>query len=205
LVIPSVTAPARRVLGALAQGNPAVARRLVAVTGDGIPVNALFRDGEFAWPVRAIPIPLVLFTHTNPFDWDEPSDGNPPRGYELSPPGRPGDVKSSTEDIQLFTTMIRVLARGSFPDGRNQLTDGPDALVARFRTLSPPFFESSGNRLRGSGEFVVVLRPTPRAESGATYPDAVIEVFSRHPDGWRKLHSRPVVQTTRPADGGSSE
>ncbi len=204
LVIPTVTAPARRVLGGLAQGNPAAARRLVAVTGDGIPVNALFRDGEFAWPVRTVPIPLVLFTHTDPFDWDEPNDPNPPRGYELLPPARPGDVKSSTEDIQLFTTLIRVTARGAFADG-GRVADGPDALAARLRTLSPPFFDSSGNRLSGVGEHVVVLRPTPRTELDATHPDATIDVYTRQDGEWVRTRTRPVVQTVRPDDRGAGE
>ena len=206
LVIPTVTAPARRVLGALAQGAPGAARRLVAVTGDGIPVNALFRDGEFAWPVRAIPIPLVLFTHTDPFDWDEAGDHVPPRGYELHPPARPGDVKGSTEDIQLFTTLTAVLARGAFPDGADGVVPGPDALAAGFRALAPAFFDPSGNRLTGSGEHVVVLRPTPRVEGVVTYPDAVIDVYARASGRpWVRIHSRPVVQTVRPGDGGSGE
>lgn len=206
LVVPTVTAPARRILGGLAQGNPAAARRLVAVTGDGIPVNALFRDGEFAWPVRALPIPLVLFTHTDPFDWDEPGDPTPPKGYELTPPLKPGDVKNSTEDIQLFAAITRVLVRGAFPDGANRVTDGPDALAQRFRALEPAFFDPSGNRLTGSGEHVVVLRPTPRAEGGSvTYPDATIEVWTRRSGTWTRLRARPVVQTVRPYDFGAGE
>jgi hypothetical protein len=199
LVIPTVTAPARRVLGALAQGNPATARRLVAVTGDGIPVNALYRDGEFAWPVRAIPIPLVLFTHADPFDWDEPNDPAPPHGYELSPPVKPTDVKSSTEDVLHFNTLARVLAGAAFPDGAGRVIDGPDALVARFRAATPAFFDPSGNRLTGSGEHVVVLRPTARVEGTVTYPDAVLEVWTRR-DGatWQRIHTRTVVQTVHP-------
>ncbi|QJW95362.1 hypothetical protein [Frigoriglobus tundricola] len=66
-------------------GEPRRARRLVAITGDGIPVNALFRDGEFAWPVRAIPVPLVLFTHTDPLDWDEPGSTCPRPGTRSTP------------------------------------------------------------------------------------------------------------------------
>lgn len=202
LVIPTVTTPARRVMRALAQGTPGAARRLVAVTGDGIPVNALFRDGDLAWPVRAIPIPLVLFTHTDPFDWDEPGDHVPPRGYELPPPSKPGDVKNSTEDIQQFTTISAVLARGAFPDGDGRVVEGADALVAHFRSLSPTFFDPSGNRLTGSGEHVVVLRPTPRLEGVVTYPDAVLEVWTRQGGTqWNRIHSRPVVQTMRPHDG----
>jgi hypothetical protein len=205
LVIPTVTAPARRVLGALAQGNPGAARRLVAVTGDGIPVNALFRDGEFAWPVRAIPIPLVLFTHTDPFDWDETGGHVPPHGYELYPPVKPGDVKNSTEDIRLFTTLTAVLARGAFPDGSDRVVPGPDELAAGFHALAPAFFDPSGNRLTGSGEYVVVLRPTPRVEGVVTYPDALIDVYTRRAGAWVHRHSRPVVQTMRPNDWGAGE
>lgn len=201
VVVPTVTAPARRVLAGLAQGNPAAARRLVAVTGDGIPVNVLFRDGEFAWPVRAIPIPLVLFTHTDPFDWDEPGDPPAPKGYELTPPAKPGDVKNSTEDIQLFALMTRVLTRGAFADGTGGLVAGADELTGRFRALEPAFFDPSGNRLSGSGEHVVVLRPTPRAEGVVTYPDAMIEVWTPGAAGaWVRVRSRPVVQTVRPSD-----
>jgi hypothetical protein len=205
IVVPTVTAPARRVLGGLAQGNPGAARRLVAVTGDGIPVNALFRDGEFAWSVRSIPIPLVLFTHTDPFDWDEPGDHVPPRGYELHPPATPADVKNSTEDILLFTTLTAVLARAAFPDASGQLVAGADALTARFRTLDPPFFDPSGNRLTGLGENVVVLRPTARVEGVLTYPDAVIDVYTRKAGEWTRIRSRPVVQTVRPNDLGAGE
>ena len=206
LVVPTVTGPARRVLGALAEGNPAVARRLVAVTGDGISVNTLFRDGEFAWPVRAIPIPLVLFTHTDPFGWDERgANPAPPRGYELTPPARLGDVKSSTEDILLFSTLVRVLARGAFPDGGDTLVDGPDTLAARFHTLSPPFFDKVGNRLRGSGEYVVVLRPTPRTGLGAPMPDATINVYTRRDGEWVCVHSRQVIQTVRLQHAGVGE
>ena len=206
LVIPTVTGPARRVLGALAQGNPAVARRLVALTGDGISVNALFRDGEFAWPVRTVPVPLVLFTHTDPFDWDEPGDPPAPRGYELVPPGKPGEVRSSTEDVQLFNTLIRVVARGAFADGTGRVADGPDALAGRFRALSPPFFDPSGNRVSGSGEHIVVLRPTRPVEGTVMFADALIEVWTREPGRpWVRLHARPVVQAVRPAGWGGDE
>jgi hypothetical protein len=202
LVVPTVTAPARRVLGAIAQGSPGAARRLVAVTGDGIPVNALFRDGEFAWPVRAVPIPLALFTHTDPFDWDEPGEPPPPRGYELPPPTRPGDVKNTTEDIQLFSNVTRVLSRCAFADGTGRLTDSTDELAGRFRGLVPAFFDPSGDRLAGSGEHVVLLRPTPSVAGVLPYPDAVIEVWTRGPGGeWVKVRSRPVVQTARLRDG----
>ncbi|HEY1191370.1 MAG TPA: hypothetical protein VGE74_27295, partial [Gemmata sp.] len=178
---------------------PGAARRLVAVTGDGISINALFRDGEFAWPVRALPIPLVLFTHADPFDWDEP-------GGPAPPPARPGAVKNSTEDILLFTLLTRTVARGAYPDGADRVADGADQLADRFRGLAPALFDPSGNRISGSGEHVVVLRPTPRIEGVVTLPDAELEVWTRKPGtGWDRVRRRPIVQTARPNDGGGNE
>ncbi|MCS6865430.1 MAG: hypothetical protein RMJ56_10400 [Gemmataceae bacterium] len=206
LVIPTVTTPARRVLSALALGTPGSARRLVAITGDGIPINALFRDGDVLWPVRSIPIPLVLFTHANPFDWDEPGSTAAPPGYELPPPTHPGEVKNSTEDIQLFTLMGEVLVRAAFPDDSNRLIPDADALLQRFQTLDPPFFDcESGNRLAGSGEYVIVLRPAVRADGVVTYPDAHLEVWTRPNNGlWTCIHTRPIIQTNR-FGGGANE
>jgi hypothetical protein len=200
IVVPTVPAPARRVLSALAQARES-AHRLVAVTGDGISVNTLFRDGEFAWPVRALPIPLVMFTHADPFGWDAPGDPVPPKGYELVPP-RPGAVKSTVEDVHLFTGVARALVRGAFPDG-GATVPGATAFARNLRALE--LFEPSGNRARGSGEFVVVVRPTPRAEGVVTAADAVIEVWARANGAWARRHARPVVQTIRPIDGRAGE
>jgi hypothetical protein len=200
IVVPTVPAPARRVLSALAQARGS-ATRLVAVTGDGISVNTLFRDGEFAWPVRALPIPLVLFTHADPFDWDDSGGPRPPKGYELHPP-RPGAVKSTVEDIHLFTGVARALVRGAFPDGG---ATAPSASEFARNLHALGTFDTSGNRLRGSGEYVVVVRPTPRVEGAVTATDAVIEVWTRTNGAWARRHSRPVVQTIRPTDGGAGE
>jgi hypothetical protein len=199
IVVPTVPAPARRVLSALAQARGS-ATRLVAVTGDGISVNTLFRDGEFAWPVRALPIPLVLFTHADPFDWDDPGD-EPPKGYELTPP-RPGAVKSTVEDIHLFTGMARAVVRGAFPDG-GATAPGAAEFARNLRALD--LFDATGNRSRGSGEHIVVVRPTPRVEGAVTTADAVIEVWTRANGAWERRHARPVVQTLRPIDGRTGE
>ena len=205
LVIPTVSAPARRTLRALVQGNAGVGQQLVAVTGDGIGVNTFFRDREFSWPVRSLPIPVVLFTHADPFAWDVPGNSRtPPPGYELPAPS-PGSVRSTIEDIQLFTRLTRIVATGVFPNGRNQIADSPDALAANLRNLDPPFFDLAGNRLSGNGEYVVVLRPSfPAGSQGnRSQADAVLEVYARQPQSqlWTRIHTRSLG---RPY-GGPSE
>jgi hypothetical protein len=194
LVVPTVTAPARRTLRALVQGNPAVGRQLVAVNGDGIGVNTFFRDREFAWPVRSLTIPLVFFTHADPFAWDARGSGrNPPPGYEIPPP-EPGSVRSSIEDIQLFTRLTRIVASGVFPNGAAEIARSPDALADALRKLSPGFFDAAGNRLSGTGEHVVVLRPTFRGDGLLSRPqtDAVLEVYARESETrkWNLIHTQ---------------
>lgn len=194
LVLPSVIAPTRRVLRTLVQGNPAVGRRLVAVTGDGLGVNTFFRDRDFSWPVRSLPIPVVTFTHADPFAWDAPGNTPaPPPGYELEPPA-PGGVKSSTEDIQLFTRFAQVVAAGAFPADTTSIVDSPGSLSRNLHALNPAFFEESGNRLIGSGETVVVLRPVFPGEAPEQSPhlDALLQVYVHRSDstGWQLKHTR---------------
>jgi hypothetical protein len=196
LVVPSVTAPTRRVLRTLVQGNPLVGHRLVALTGDGLGVNTFFRDRDFAWPVRSLPIPIVTFTHADPFAWDIPGTASkPPQGYELEPP-TPGSVRSSTEDIQLFTTLTRVVSAGAFPPGLAAVVRDPEVLAANLHSLKPAFFDRDGNRLSGRGEHIVVLRPIFPGQAPPDHPhlDALLEVYSHRPDKqvWQLLHSRQL-------------
>jgi hypothetical protein len=181
------------------RAGPAAGR----VTGDGIPVNALFRDGEFAWPVRALPGPLGAVHPRRPIRLGPARRGAPPpAGYELAPPARPGAGRHTTEDVQLFTTMARAVARGAFADGTGRVAAGADELHGRFRALAPAVFDPAGNRASGSGEHVVVLRPTPRVDGVVTYPDATLEVWTRGPGrGWARCTRCRSVQTARPNDG----
>lgn len=194
IVIPTVSAPARRTLRALVQGNPMVGRQLVAVNGDGIGVNTFFRDREFAWPVRSLPIPVVLFTHADPFAWDTPGIGAaPPRDYELVPPP-PGGVRSSTEDVQHHTRVVRIITAAIFPDGTGRIAPSADTLAASLRARKPEFFDEAGNRLSGTGEHVVVLRPPfPGVVATSGRSDTTgLEVFERHDTSrrWKRLHPR---------------
>lgn len=190
VIIPTVTAPARRVLLALAERVPQAGRRLVAVTGDGLSVNTVYRDAEFAWPARSIPIPLVMFAHQNPFGWDEPGGPPPPAGYRL---GR--DDRSSTQDLLLYTDIGVVLADAVFPPGQPMAATA-DELARRVRGRPDRLFDDRGNRLGGRGEHVVVLRPTLRygADPSRPRPDAVVEVYRRGNGGaaWELVKAEPV-------------
>jgi hypothetical protein len=201
LVIPTGgTAPARRVLLSLAERVPASGRRLVAVTGDGMSVNTFYRDAEWAWPARSIPIPVVLFTHANPIGWDAPTDPTPPPGYRLEP-------KTSTEEVFLDHTIGRAQLAAAFPPAPAgqpaRLLGRADEVAARLRSRPDKFFDDNGNRRSLGGEHVVVVRPTQRY--GDTHPDrprpdATIEVFRREDDGvtWSRVGVVPV-----PSPGGA--
>jgi hypothetical protein len=195
LVLPTVTRPARRLVRALAESAPQLGQRMVAVTGDGIPVNALLRDGEFDWPVHALPIPLVLFTHNNPVGWDDPGQSPPPPpGYELNPP-------TSTEDVLHFAELTRVLAEAAFPVGEPGMVGRADELAEGFRSRCPPLFDANGDRLGGTGEYVVVLWPhTQHGTAGLlTLPRATLEVWRRGEERrWLPVRSVEVNQR-RPA------
>ncbi|HUR52810.1 MAG TPA: hypothetical protein VMZ71_01680, partial [Gemmataceae bacterium] len=188
LILPTVAPPARRVLRTLTEGVPLIGRRLVAVTGDGISVNTIYRDGEFAWPVRSMPVPLVMFTHADPFGWDDAA---------LRPP-------SSTDDVLHFAELARVVAEGVFVPAdlasRFAVEEGlltkPVQLAARFGERGPRFFDAKGNRLGGEGEFVVVLRPTIRDSRsvGKTQEDATIETYRRGAGrSWVMVKSLPIA------------
>ena len=167
LILPAATQPARRMLQAIAERSQRLTRRLVVVTGDGIPVNALLRDGDFAWRAGALPVPLVLFTHNDPIAWD---DGiRWPRG--------PGSDSNTTEEFMHFAEMARIVIGGCYPSPTGELVTRSDDLIARLHARRPAFFDSNGERLRGTGEFVVTL--LPREDAEGTRGTAQLSVWRR--------------------------
>jgi len=212
LIVPTgASAPARRVLLALAERVPQVGRRVVAVTGDGIGVNTLYRDAEYAWPARSIPIQFVLFAHANPFGWDTAGGPTPPRGYELQP-------KNSTQDVLAFNELGRIAIDAVFaqqnPSG-NRIANRADEVLRRLRERSGErrggsntepgrFFAENGDRLDATNEHVVVHRPTFRygAKTATTGPDAIIEVHRPSMQGWVLVASVPVLPPTKPPANG---
>jgi hypothetical protein len=193
LVLPTVTKPGRRLLRALAASVPQLGQRLVVVTGDGIPVNAVYRDGDLEWPVQALPVPLVLFCHGDPVGWDKP--GTPaPAGYELRPP-------TATDDVLHFAEMVRLIAEGCYPSAdvlssvahSDGLLTRADDLATRFHARRPPFFDAAGNRLGGTGETVVALWPHVGDDSAGS--QATLDVW-RRADGrrWELVRTVEVDQ-----------
>jgi hypothetical protein len=177
LVLPAAPAAARRVLHALTGAAPLAGRNLVAICGDSVNINTVYRDGDIAWNVRAVPVPFVFFTHQNPVAWDDgPSNTRTvanASGSELLPP-------NGTDDVLLHAELVRRMAEAAFaPSG---LLSNADALADRLRDRQPAYFDPSGDRRGGRGEFVVCLRPQildadgPAAQVSAA---ATLDVWTR--------------------------
>jgi hypothetical protein len=181
LILPAVAAPARRVLAGLVGADPTIASTMVAVSGDSISFANVYRDADLVWDMRLVPVPLVLFTHQNPVAWDahdeRSKNGRDPFG--LYPP-------NGTDDVLHFADVVRLLAAAgwdSASSGIRSLQGSSVELANQLRCSDPPFFDADGNRLGGSGESVVYLRPR-NATSGRDR--AELEVWShRDLSGWQ--------------------
>jgi hypothetical protein len=172
LVLPAVTQPARRALRALAADSPLVgSKQLVAVTGDGVSFNTVFRDGDVAWPVQELSIPLVFFAHANPVAWT--SDGGPADTASLHPP-------SATDDVLQFADMIKVVAKALYLGERVTNADDLAALIRK-----QDFYGADGERKTGRGEYVVVVRPQ-FGEGGRVAKDPVLDVYTRRAGTWER-------------------
>jgi hypothetical protein len=199
LVLPTAAAPARRVLRSITGALPLVGRNLVAITGDSINLNNVYRDADIGWNIRALPVPLVFFSHQNPVDWDVPTtdeDHNWPPGrprtaappmtthtIELPPDGLA--PPTNTDETLLHRDLIQLLTRAAFGGGQGNptlaLITSATELQRRLHELSPPVFDASGNRLGGRGEYLLCLRPQfagPPALS-QVLSTATLEVWTR--------------------------
>ena len=175
LIMPTSTTPARRFLRALAGESPLIGKHLVAVNGDAISVNDVYRDGGLLWNIRDVPVPLVFFAHQNPIDWDE--DLRPPTG---------------TDDALLFADLARVLAASAYSaDGR--LVPDADAFRDNLRAQSYIPFDADGNRKEGS-EYIVCVRPEI-SDSGRINAQASLEVWNRLQGGaWKQVKPTEPLQ-----------
>ncbi len=191
LVLPGSVAPARRVLRAITGAMPLAGQQLVAISGDSINVNTVYRDADFAWSIRAVPVPLVFFTHQNPVAWDVDPDAGPSAapGTAADDPGRLLPP-TATDDVLLPAELVRMLAESAYQfDGTASagaaappdLLDNANELAARLRGRRPAFFDATGDRRGGRGEFVVVLRPviSGSGSSAQVLSAATLDVWTR--------------------------
>ncbi len=181
LVLPAGAAQARRVLRAMTGAMPFVGRNVVAVSGDSISLNTVYRDADIAWNVRAVPIPVVFFAHQNPVAWDVDPDQKPLAGAKADDPGVLVPP-TATDDVLLHAFLVRLLVESAYqidqPAGP-ALTDSADVLAERLRGHRPVVFDAAGNR--GGGEYVVALLPQIEPVHGGAevQSSAILEVWSR--------------------------
>jgi hypothetical protein len=197
LVLPAVTGPARRVLGALTAEVPRIGRHVVAVTGDSIAFNTLYRDADVAWDSRRLPVTLVGFAHENPVAWEDERPDPARRASGLLTP------TTGTDDVLHFATAVRRLCESILPEPGSDSEAKPvtdaDALAQRLRGLIPPLFDEFGNRLRGQGETILLLRPPSIEDDADRAPSpASLEVWTR-PGGseWKLLRRLPIDPSRR--------
>jgi hypothetical protein len=180
LIAPAVAGPCRRLLRALSGLEPMIGDHLVAVAGDAISFNTVYRDGGFAWSTRAVPVPLVLSAHENPVAWNE------------VPIERP----SATDDVLLPAQIVQRILEAAFP--ARVLVTTPSQLAEGLRGVKhadgQPFFEASGDRA-GRGTYVVCLRPA-RPGSADTNTLTVSRLVG---DRWETVMILPL--NPEPSDG----
>jgi hypothetical protein len=191
LVLPAGDKPVRRFLRALAVEAPIEVRNSVAVTGDSINLDVIFRDRATSWNVQELPLPLVLFAHEDPVDWKpEWKEGG----------GQAWKGCSATHDLLLNAKIARLLVEAAWHndgEGRLILAATPEELRTRLIALDPAFFDASGNRLRASGAYVVWLQP--QFSQNRVLSRGVISVWSgraaESPQG-RQWHWQRLKQWT---------
>jgi hypothetical protein len=200
LILPAMDRPVRRVLRSLALQAPREVGNFVVVTGDSIPFTTLYRDRQINWNIQELPFPLVAFCHHNPVAWGEgvPNDPTAPaqpdrQHYRQHPIG--------TDEELLNADIVKLLIEAGFrvdppPRPNNAATAisppaqpkiGPpeppslvrnaDELNTEVKERRKAYFAPDGNRLGGSGEYVVCLRPQLLA--GRVLPFASVEVWRR--------------------------
>ena len=179
LIIPTGPTPTRRFIRALAGEAPLLGRHLVAVTGDSININHVYRDGAIQWNMRDAPVPLVFFAHQNPIGWSD----------DLPPP-------TGTDEVLLFADLAKVLSVAAFTDEAG-IAANADVLQANIRSQTLISFDADGNRADGE-EYVVCVRPEISA-MGRISAQATLEVWRRLPGGaWKQMNSNQALQAPYP-------
>ncbi|MFL5331353.1 MAG: hypothetical protein ACJ8C4_20895 [Gemmataceae bacterium] len=197
LVLPTVVAPARRVLRSITSALPLVGRNLVAVTGDSISLNNIYRDADIGWDTRALAVPLVSFAHQNPVAWDEPSideelPQSPPRDDEHPPPDRNSpsflSPPTNTDEALQHRDMMQLIIEAAYRVQSKTLPStmaNSDEFIRQLRTYRSGMFAANGDRIGGQGEYILCLRPQFATGGGSVtqvLPTATLDVWTRQPN-----------------------
>lgn len=206
LVLPTNAAPARRVLRSICGAIPLVGQSLVAVTGDSINLDNVYRDADIGWDVRSIPVPIVFFAHQNPVSWDWPPAEEdrtwpadrmptPAPPLQFDPDSQPVDAlfpPTKTDETLLHRDLVKLLVTALYGDRESpRLATDAKVLLNRIEELQPPVFDAVGNRASGRGEFIIVLRPQFASTAGVNQVlgAAILDVWTRTgaPPRWQPV------------------
>jgi len=210
LALPTGSQRVGRFLRTLCRRAPQDLRNIVAISGDSITFNTIYRDRDLAWNVMDMPVPLVFFSHRNPID--------PHAGFGAKQRDHCRIATTGTQDLLFYRDIAEALVQAAFqpgPDGL-LLLDGKKVgkRLAHARwfqgrvhrpKLNPaaatglPLFDADGNRTPGTGEHVVWLKPT--FEGTRVLPQAFISVyFAEQQHGatrWQRFGAPLTVQYGR--------
>jgi hypothetical protein len=209
LVVPAATQPARRFLRGLVHTSPIEARRFIVATGDAIAFNTVYRDRNMAWPIQDLPFTLVFFSHRNPIDPEAQKAQISGQQLPGASEGAEAAEALGTEDLLLFVDIVDVLIGScqgekgiSIPANAARLRErlgqarwSKAGERVTFDATAEPLFNEEGNRYSGTGEHVVLLRPSMRGQK--VLAEAYLEVCPRVEDArgkWTWLRpAKPLV------------
>jgi hypothetical protein len=180
LVVPAIPQPARRFLRAVLRTSPVEGRRFVVATGDAIDFNTIYRDRNLNWPIQDLPVALVFFCHRNPVDPVAFRQNQP--GQETTPPDPGGATSTGTQDLLLFRDIVETVVESAYRgEGLLHNADelGEQLRAARLKD-GRSRFTPNGNQQRGTGEYIVCLRPQQVGER--VLPQARLQVWNRSED-----------------------
>jgi hypothetical protein len=201
LIVTGQSQPSRRFLRGLIRAVPNLAGRFVVATGDAISFNTIYRDRQVAWNIQDLPFPLVFFCHHNPTDpeagFRPATEGPDNAGGAAEDDDLGGTAATGTEDVLLFGDIVETLLEAGAPVEGEPCTEagemgrrlaGTRLVDDRIRIGAEgiPLFGTDGQRLSGTGEHVVCLRPKFNDFRDRLLPEATIEVWAWRRRDWNR-------------------
>ena len=191
--------PARRILRALTIAAPQEVRNVVAITGDSIPFNTVYRDRDLAWDVQDMPVPLGVFL--------SPGSGRLAVGRRPAP--RYG---SSTDEELLNADIVRLLVEEAFapapgnPEGRIRLDQGPMNWRLGCTGTSQPSLPATAIGWAAAANMSFVCGLTSRATRSCPMPPSRSGLAADGPAAsrWKLVRPPLVIDYAEAAGGGGA-